>query len=241
MIFEIVILNEYKEEQSMGVLRKSCLIVLFSCGLLLVLVSCQEEEQEVIDPNIDNTIPQNSRLAGLMRNIVTHDGSYDDLVDGGNCFSINLPYAITLNTQLLIIDSIEDYNLLSDSDNIQIQFPIMITRADHMVETIENQNDLESLANTCEIQDADIECVDFVYPFVFATFDANNNIIGTTEMFHDAQVFGFMGGLNENTVVSINYPIQLLLSNGEFLEVAHNTDLLSGIEAFEQSCEENDE
>lgn len=224
----------------MGALRKSFLIALFNFMLLIVLMSCQKEEQEVIDPNIDNTIPQNSRLAGLMRNIVTHDGSYDDIVDGGNCFSINLPYSITRNAQLLIIDSIEDYELLNDSDNIQIQFPIMITKADHVVEIIENQDDLNTLANTCEIHDEDIECVDFVYPFIFATFDSNNNIIDTTEMLHDAQVFGFMGSLNVNTVVSINYPIQLLLSNGEFLEVMHNTDLLSGIEAFEQSCEEND-
>ncbi len=222
----------------MCVLRKCFLTILFGCGL--VLISCQEEEQEIIDPTIDNTIPQNSRLAGLMRNIVTHDGSYDDVVDGGNCFSINLPYTIILNTQPTIIDSIEDYNQFSSSDDIEIQFPIKITTANHVVETIENKNDLNALANTCEIQDEDIECVDFVYPFVFATFDSGSNILGTTEVFHDAEVFGFMGSLNDNTVVSINYPIQLLLSNGEFLEVAHNTDLLSGIEAFEQSCEEND-
>ncbi|GAA0725125.1 hypothetical protein GCM10009430_30300 [Aquimarina litoralis] len=224
----------------MGILRKNFLAVIASFVLLSISTSCQEEELEVVDPNIDNTIPQNSQLAGLMRNIVTHDGSYDDVVDGGNCFSVNLPYSITQNGQPLIIDSIEDYSSLSDSDDIQIQFPIKITRADHVVETIENQNNLDKLANTCQIRDEDIECVDFVYPFIFATFDSNNNIIATTEMFHDAQVFGFMEGLNENTVVSINYPIQLLLSNGEFLQIAHNTDLLSGIEAFQQSCEEND-
>ncbi|MBW1296925.1 hypothetical protein [Aquimarina litoralis] len=222
----------------MSDLRKCFLMMMLGC--LLLTISCQEEEQEIIDPTIDNTIPQSSQLVGLMKNIVTHDGSFDDIVDGGNCFSINLPYMIIRNSEPLVINKIEDYNQLQVSDNIQIQFPITITRDDHVSEIIENDAALRNLADTCQIEDEDIECVDFVYPFRFATYDSNNNIIGTTEVFHDAQVFGFMGNLNANTVVAINYPIRLLLSNGEFLDIAHNTDLLSGILAFQASCEEND-
>lgn len=223
----------------MSDLRK-CFLVMMSCCFLFTF-SCQEEEQEIIDPTIDNTIPQSSQLAGLMRNIVTHDGSFDDIVDGGNCFSINYPYVIMLNSEPLVINKIEDYDQLEEADNIQIQFPITITRDDHVSEIIENDAALRNLADTCKIEDEDIECVDFVYPFRFATFDANNNSISTIEVLHDAQVFGFMDDLNENTVVAITYPIQLLLSNGEVLMIAHNTDLLSGILDFRASCDENDE
>lgn len=222
----------------MSDLRK-CFLMIMSCCFLLTF-SCQEEEQEIIDPTIDNTIPQSSQLAGLMRNIVTHDGSFDDIVDGGNCFSINFPYTISINSEPLVINKIEDYDQLKETDNIQIQFPITITRDDHVSEIIENDVALKNLADTCKIEDEDIECVDFVYPFRFAIFDSNNNIISTTEVLHDAQVFGFMEDLNENTVVAINYPIQLLLSNGEFLFVEHNTDLLAGILDFRASCDEND-
>ncbi|WP_299246762.1 hypothetical protein [uncultured Aquimarina sp.] len=220
-------------------LRYCVVGVLISCAFFMN--SCQEEERELIDSTIDNTIPKDSQLAKLMRNIVTHDGSYDDLVDGGNCYSINLPYSIIRNiTEEIVIDQIEDYNQLSQSDDIKIQFPIIITKDNHEEEIIENDIELQSLANSCEVDDDDIECVDFVYPFRFATYNSNSNRIGTIEVLHDAQVFGFMENLNESTLVAINYPIRLLLSNGEHLDATHNDELLSRILAFETSCEEND-
>ncbi|AXT53010.1 hypothetical protein D1818_20080 [Aquimarina sp. BL5] len=217
-----------------------CIVGVFiSCAFFMI--SCQEEERELIDPTLDNTIPKDSQLARLMRNIVTHDGSYDDLVDGGNCYSINLPYSIIRNmTEEIVIDQIGDYNRLNQSDDIKIQFPITVTRDNHVEEIIENDIELQLLANSCELQDDDIECVDFVYPFRFATFNSNNNVINTLEVLHDAQVFGFMENLDENTLVAINYPIRLLLSNGEYLDATHNDELLSRILAFETSCEEND-
>ncbi|WP_299440208.1 hypothetical protein [uncultured Aquimarina sp.] len=219
--------------------RYGMIRVFIMCSFFMV--SCQQEEREVINPNDDNTIPKNSQLAQLMKNIVTHDGSYDDLVDGGNCYSINLPYTIVLNmTDELVIDQLDDYDRLSQSDDIQIQFPVTVTLDNHVEEIIENETELQSLADSCEIMDDDIECVDFVYPFRFATYDANSNIINTTEVIHDAQVYGFMENLNENTVVAINYPIRVLINNGEYFEIRHNDELLSRILTFETSCEEND-
>lgn len=217
-----------------------CIVGVFiSCAFFMI--SCQEEERELIDPTLDNTIPKDSQLARLMRNIVTHDGSYDDLVDGGNCYSINLPYSIIRNmTEEIVIDQIEDYNRLNQADDIKIKFPITVTRDNHVEEIIENDIELQLLANSCELEDDDIECVDFVYPFRFATFNSNSSVINTVEVLHDAQVFGFMENLDENTLVAINYPIRLLLSNGEHLDATHNDELLSRILAFETSCEEND-
>ncbi|MHA7058556.1 hypothetical protein ACWGOQ_0015135 [Aquimarina sp. M1] len=219
-----------------------CFMVRGILSCMIFMISCQQEEREFIDPTLDNTIPKNSQLAELMKNIVTHDGSYDDVVDGGNCYSINLPYTIILNaTETISIDRIEDYDQLQQSDNIQIQYPVTITHDNHVEEIIEDDLTLQSLANSCVVQDDDIECVDFVYPMVFATFNSNNNIINTIEVIHDAQVFGFMENLEENTAVAINYPVNLLLSDGTLLETRHNEELLSGILAFETSCEENDE
>ncbi|SEL97045.1 hypothetical protein SAMN04487910_3758 [Aquimarina amphilecti] len=219
--------------------RNCTIILLFS--FVLLTISCQEEERELIDPTLDNTIPQGSQLAQLMRGIVTHDGSFDDLVDGGNCYSINFPYTILRNgIDEIVIDQISDYDLLSESDIIQIQFPITITKDDHIEEMIESDSELEVLANSCELQDEDIECIDFVYPFRFATYNSSNNIINTVEVIHDAQVYGFMDDLDETTLVAINYPLRLLLSDGTSIEVTHNNELLSEILTFETSCDEND-
>jgi len=208
---------------------------------IFLMVSCQKEEREVIDPSLDNTIPKDSQLAKLMKNIVTHDGSYDDIVDQGNCYSINLPYTIILNSiEEIEISQIEDYDFLHQSANIQIQFPITITGHDHVEKIVANDEQLQLLSDTCKLDDDDIECVDFVYPFVFTTFNTETNALNTIEVLHDAQVFGFMENLDDNTVVSLKYPIRLKLTNGELLETAHNTELLSEIQSFETSCDEND-
>jgi len=216
-------------------------IILGFMSCIFLMVSCQKEERELIDPGLDNTIPKDSQLAKLMKNIVTHDGSYDDIVDQGNCYSINLPYRIVLNsTEEIVIDEIEDYESLDQSDTIQIQFPITITGHDHVEKVIEDNQQLQFMSDTCKLDDDDIECVDFVYPFVFATFNRDTNTLNSIEVIHDAQVFGFMENLDENTVVALNYPIRLKLTNGEFLETTHNTELLSEIQLFETSCDEND-
>jgi len=220
-------------------MRSNLVRVIVICAFFMI--SCQQEERELINPNNDNTIPKNSQLAQLMKNIVTHDGSFDDLVDGGNCYSINLPYSIMRNmTEEILIGQLQDYDQLNQSDDIQIQYPITVTLDNHIEEIINNETELQLLAASCEILDDDIECVDFVYPFRFAIYNSNNNNINTIEVIHDAQVYSFMENLDENTVVAINYPIRLLLSNGTYFEIAHNDELLSRILTYETSCDEND-
>lgn len=207
---------------------------------IFLLISCQKEERELIDPSLDETISQDSRLSGLMKNVVTHDGSFDDLIDKGNCYSINVPYFIVLNGEALEINSKDDYNKINESDVIEIQFPIRITTHEYKEEFIETIIALEVLASSCKAEDDDIECIDFVYPFSVSTFNANTNVLSTVEVFHDAQVFEFMNTIDIHTVMSINYPIQLLLHNGEHATAGHNEELLSSILDFVASCDEND-
>ncbi len=216
------------------------LMMLFLMVMCVLCIGCQEEERELINPVDDTIILKNSQLARLMKNVATHDGSYDDRVDGANCFSINLPYVILLNGSEVIIDQIDDYDNLSNVDNVEIQFPITITMLNHQEKNIENQAVLDVFAESCKIIDDDIECIDFIYPMVFSTFDKNTNELSTFNIDHDAILFRFMSDLNENTSVSINYPIDLLLHNGQKSEVQHNEDLLRSIMDMVFDCDEND-
>ncbi|TSE11133.1 hypothetical protein [Aquimarina algiphila] len=216
------------------------IILCFFVVTSLAFIACQEEERELITPAEDTTIPKNSQLAGLMKNIVTHDGSYDDVVDNANCFSINLPYTILLNGNEVIIDQIDDYDNLSNSDVIEIQFPITITLLNHQEEPVASQLALAVFAGSCKSVDDDIECIDFIYPVQFSTFDSNTNQLQTVDIDHDAVLFRFMSDLNDNTSVSINYPIDLLLHNGEKVDAQHNEELLSSIMDVASACDEND-
>ncbi len=210
-------------------------IICFVC-----CISCQEEESETIAPTIDNTIPRDSQLAGLMKNVVIHDGSFDNIVDNGNCLSINLPYNILLNGEPLVIDDITDYTFISETDVVEIQFPITITLFDYQELVIENKPQLDILVTSCEIDDVDIECIDFVYPIVFSTFDSRTNQFDTLSVVHDSEMFKFMTDLDSETLISINYPINLTLHNGQNTEALHNNDLLSAIVSVVSACDEDD-
>ncbi len=212
----------------------------FFVGIATLLISCQEEEREFIDPNLDNTVPRNSQLAGLMKNVVTHDGSFDDIVDRGNCFSINLPYTILLNGDEFVINEILDYQKFLGTDVIEISFPVTITQSDHVEKVVENNTELEIFSNNCKTDDEDIECIDFVYPMSISTFDSSSNQLKTIEIGHDSQMFNFMSDVSDNISVSINYPIKLVLHNGENVGAQHNSELLSKILDAAPACDEDD-
>ncbi|MEW7292363.1 hypothetical protein [Aquimarina sp. 2304DJ70-9] len=212
----------------------------FFVSIMILLASCQEEEREFIDPNVDNTVPRNSQLASLMKNVVTHDGSFDDIVDRGNCFSINLPYTILLNGDEFVINDVVDYQGFLNTDVIEISFPVTITQSDHVEKIVENNAELEVFRGLCKTEDDDIECIDFVYPMSISTFDSNSNQLNTIEIGHDSQMFNFMSNVRDNISVSINYPINLVLHNGENVGAQHNSELLSKILDAAPECDEND-
>ncbi len=218
-------------------MKKICCLLIFG---MLLFVSCQEEEREIIDPNIDDTIPKDSQLAKLMKNVVTHDGSFDDIVDSGHCFSINLPYTIIRNGNNVTIQNANQYQSLTMTDVLEIQFPITITLFDHTEVVIQNINGLKGYADDCMPIDDDIECIDFVYPMQLSVFDVSTNRFSTVDVGHDSQMFIFMSDLDDNTKVSINYPIGLVTHNGQNISAQHNSGLLEIILDTASACEEND-
>ncbi len=209
-----------------------CLMVLFS--------SCQKEESEFISPDNDTTIPRSSLLSTLMKNVLTHDGSFDDVVDKGNCYSIKLPYTIRLNGRQKRLSAVEDYVDIVSSDAVVINFPVTITFHDYVEMVINNKQELDRISRRCASDDNDIECIDFVYPFRLSTFNPTTNSLQTTDAIHDQQLFNLMKNLPEQTLVSINYPIDLLLHNGTTKMATHNTELQEEILEYANSCDEND-
>ncbi len=215
-------------------------ILIFCLAAIMSLMGCQDEEREIIDPTIDDTIPRDSQLANLIKNVVTHDGSFDNIVDKGHCFSIKLPYMVLRNQEEFLIDDLNDYQLLTDTDNIQIQFPVVVTLFNYQEVDIENQTQLDALSNACVANDPDIECIDFTYPIRISTFDSRTNRLETLDLFHDSEMFEFMDQADETVSMSINYPIDLLLHNGQSSQAQHNTALLNAILEVATACDEND-
>ena len=217
----------------------------------LNFTSCQDEFEEINTGEEPQAIMANSSTATLVKNTSTNDGSFDNIVDGASCFDIKFPYTVTVNGIELTIDTREDLHIIeeifdaidNDEDFLEILFPITITTGDFTEITINGIEDLRELAAQCKEggEDDDIECIDFVYPMTLFTFDINLQQTGSVLVESDRDLRRFFGGLDDNDLVSFDFPISLKLYDGTTLEVNSNEELVRAIENAKDACDEDDD
>ena len=219
--------------------------------IALSFTSCQEEFEELPDGNEQETIVASSSTAKLIEHTVSNDGSFDNIVDKASCFAVNFPYTVNVNGLDITIDSIEDLQLVedvidkldSDTDILEILFPITITLADFTEIKIETKEALIKLAKECVEggKDDDIECIDFVYPITLYTFDINKQETGNVTVNNDKELKRFFAGLDKNDLIGIDFPITLKLYDGTEIVVDSNAELAAAIESAKDTCDEDDD
>ncbi len=217
----------------------------------LMVTSCQEEFEELPIQDEQQTIMASSSTAKLIENTSTNDGSFDNIVDGASCFALNFPYTVEVNGIQITIDSREDLQLIEkifdeledDVDLLEIAFPITITYADYSELVINNKEELRELAAECVEGggDDDIECIDFVYPITLFTFDINEVQTGTVTVNNDEEMRIFFKGLDDNDLISIQFPVKLELYDGTLITVGSNAELAMAIENAKEACDEDDD
>ncbi|UII78549.1 hypothetical protein [Flagellimonas sp. CMM7] len=227
---------------------------LLYAGLVLMALnftSCQEEFEEVAGGNDQETITANSSTAELIEKTSSNDGSFDNIVDGASCFAVEFPYTVEVNGIQVTIDSREDLHTIEDifdevdvdEDILDIIFPITITLADFTEIVIENKEQLRELAEQCLEggSDDDIECIDFVYPITLFTFDINNQVTGEVSVNSDKELRKFFAGLEDNDLVSIQFPLTLKKFDGTEIVVNNNGELANALEMAKEECDEDDD
>ena len=180
---------------------------------VLFMGSCQEEFEVVDNGGEEQTLAAGSSTASLIINTAANDGSFDNIVDGASCFAVNFPYTVEVNGLEITIDSIEDLRLIEeifdsidvDDDILEIIFPITITLADYSQIVVENAEQLRELAAQCIEggDDDDIECIDFVYPLTFFTFDVDNQQTGTVVVNNDEELRRFLDEREDDDLISL--------------------------------------
>lgn len=219
--------------------------------MALNFTSCQEEFEEVAGGNDQETITANSSTAELIEKTSSNDGSFDNIVDGASCFAVEFPYTVEVNGIQVTIDSREDLHTIEDifdevdvdEDILDIIFPITITLADFTEIVIENKEQLRELAEQCLEggSDDDIECIDFVYPITLFTFDINNQVTGEVSVNSDKELRKFFAGLEDNDLVSIQFPLTLKKFDGTEIVVDSNGELANALEMAKEECDEDDD
>ncbi|MEO1010266.1 MAG: hypothetical protein AAFX53_03115 [Bacteroidota bacterium] len=219
--------------------------------LLFVFTSCQEEFEEAPEQNEQEILNASSETVQLVSNTVSNDGSFDNIVDGSSCFNVRFPYQVEVNGLELTIDGKEDLEVIEeifdaiddDEDILEILFPVTITLGDYTEITLNGIEDLREIAANCIEggDDDDIECIDFMYPVTLFTFDINNQQTGNVTVESDREMRRFFAGLDDDDLVSIQFPLILKLYDGTELRVSNNTELAAALEGAREACDEDDD
>lgn len=233
----------------MRIASKTIILFLFAIS---VFTSCRKEEVVSINPSEEETLDPNSNVADLMLRTVTKDGSNDNILDYANCFTIKLPTTVTANSITIDILTVNDYDLVEsifdefdeDTDNLTLSFPVTIIRTDFSEIIVNNLSELNDYAVNCNgenIADSDIECLDFVYPIFASTFNTINELISSDTFSNDNELFAFLENMSSADIITIDFPISLMLYDDSQISVSSLSELESAILNFQGDCDEDDD
>jgi len=220
--------------------------------LTIAFFSCQTSENELIEEPVDENTALTAALRTSLQNIATLDGSFDNILDGASCVEVMLPITVIVDGIEIIVDDIEDFETIEvifdefedDEDLLEILFPITIVLQDFSEVVIDSLEELESFTSLCDGEneiDDDIECIDIQYPISFSVFDAENSVSDTVIVNSDEALFLFLDDLIDDVIVSINFPITLIGSEGNTIVVNNPEELENVIDESIDDCDEDDD
>jgi hypothetical protein len=203
-----------------------------SIMLICFAFACQKEELKIIGGDESEAYAMDQQLKGLVVSVVAHDGSFDDVVDRSSCFSIDFPYTCLYNGHQYPMNNLKDLEPWTKGDMLVPVFPVSITFANHIQAEVPNNEAFINLIERCangELFDDIIGCVDLVYPISIAVYNSDSSNFETIIFNHDRETFENIIDFDENTLVSMNYPIQIKLENEVVLTIDSNEILKSQI------------
>lgn len=217
---------------------------------LFMLASCQKEAVEITEPNAQETFVAESNLAMLITETSTKDGSSDNIIDGANGFSVNLPVTVYANGVEITVSSEADYELIEenfdasddDNDTLEIVFPITVTMSDYTQVVVNNQAELNDLrSHNSNENDDDIECIDFKYPLTISIYNLNFQVIDVVTINSDEQLHHFIRNLQGGVLASLNFPVTMVYKDGSTIEVHNNQELERVMAEARNTCDEDDD
>ncbi|NND61856.1 MAG: hypothetical protein HKN48_01550 [Flavobacteriaceae bacterium] len=206
----------------------------------MIMMSCQKEELTVVETQEETTISTDAQLLSLVQSVASHDGSFDDVVDGASCFSIDFPYICQVNGEQYTVTSptdLEDYTMY---DELIPVFPVSITFADHTQMKVASYEQLMALSVECadgDLWNDRITCIDFEYPVTLSLFNTDNSDFQTLVFNHDRDTFVGIRDIETQIIATLNYPITVQLENGERITITSNETLKAEILNIIPVCE----
>jgi len=181
--------------------------------MAMVTLACQSEEPFETDIDAELTLAAESSVTEMMRRTTSKDGSYDNIVDGASCLSIQFPYAVTVNGVEIYLETIED-----------------LARIEKILDTAE-QPDGTDYGNEWEAEDGDEvgqhdekgqPAIEIAYPILVTTADYTDiEIHDAAELDHQAGMCAEGGGDTDIECADLRYPIDLFTYNPSFQQTGN--------------------
>ncbi len=214
----------------------------------LLLMSCQSEENEVIqdaNQNLTNASP----LTTLVTRVSQNPTSNDNVLDNSSCFSVVLPVTVIVNGQNIVVSTQADYQTVQDAidafsnddDIVNFVYPITIQYQNFSTQVLQDTDDLDDAIDACGEDDGfdEIDCISFNFPIVINVYNANNQLADTVTLNNNTDLYNFLENLEDNEYVAIQYPISLINSNGQTITITNNNQLEDVIEDSIDDCDDS--
>jgi hypothetical protein len=216
--------------------------IIFLLALCITAFSCQTEELVVNNAPQDN-LAADAALAGKLKRMAQYPTAVDNVVDGTACFSVQMPFTVTVNAQTVMVDGTEDYQTIrniidqnnSDNDIVVIQFPVNVTYADYTGTTIANQAQFNEAVSGC-VGSIELSCINLVFPLEINTYNIQDQLGQTFDLGTEEALFEFIQTLNLYDAVAFDYPISFTAPNGSVLSIANNDELEAAIDSYTDEC-----
>jgi hypothetical protein len=217
--------------------------------LLVVFSACQSEINEEIHTTTE-TISKASPLTGLVQRVVMQKTTYDDVIDYSNYCMVKFPYYVTVNNVTIELYTESDYLKVqanidahaNDNDVVAIHFPVTMLFYNYAEKLVENQSDYNDLLEYWNAKPdllSKINCLNIQFPITINSYDSANQIANTTSIADEKMFYTFINNLSETKFIAINYPILIVKSNGEQVNVTTNSQFENLIEEALDTCAEN--
>jgi hypothetical protein len=211
--------------------------------LVLVMTGCQQEESFIQLPPDGSAIPSSSPVVDLMFRVAKLDGSADNILDNSSCTTVVLPVRVKVDDTIILVNTPADFarvedELDDDDDVVEFFYPIQIILTDYTRVTIGSRQELNQQIASCK--DDFIACIDFKYPLVFTIYDTNNQVANVVTVTHDETMCNFMKQLRPGTLISLGFPVTMLLPDNSQVPVANFNQLEQKITEAANDCNEID-
>lgn len=214
----------------------------------LLLIACQNEENEVVQDTTQN-LTNTSLLTTLVSRVSQNPTSVDNVMDNSSCFSVTLPVTVIVNNQNIVVSTQADYQTVQDAINafsndddiVNFVYPITIQYQNFSTQVLNNSNDLDAALDLCGEDDGfdEIDCISFNFPYSINIYDANNQLAQTITIDNNTELYNFLENLENNEYIAIQYPISLANANGQNVLIANNDELETVIEDAIADCDDS--